>query len=276
MPPKGTRAASHAPPQNAQAADEQSATALPEPSVFETEALALLGRGIAADPTTDEMEVAQLERLARRQDAEIAIRRAAIAIHRAAIANRELAVIGSLDTPGMSFPPLVLTVATELSGVASEDVNDVRTGKMEPWNLIRLHPIIKSIQQHIPHTVSFSTDDVPSYTVELTATSFTTKKKTHTAAEYTSNPLVFFSAFLNYILPRLRDAAPELHQGELYTRRRGVERSPCRIVERHLHPFRPHKARYGFHPEAPPSGHERLLDAESAERSQNGTRTEWH
>ncbi|KAI1103725.1 hypothetical protein F4804DRAFT_218702 [Jackrogersella minutella] len=126
------------------------------------------------------MEVVQLERLARRQVAEIAIRRAAIA-------NRELAAVGSLDTPGISFPPLVLTVATELSDVAPKDVNDVRTGKMEPWNLIRLHP-----------------------------------SGTRAAAEYTSNPLVFFSAFLNYMWIYLRFFGDE-HPGVVHAQNRFMQ-----------------------------------------------------
>ncbi|KAG6062175.1 hypothetical protein E4U17_002369 [Claviceps sp. LM77 group G4] len=43
--------------------------------------------------------------------------------------------------PGEILPPLVLKVAREVAGVASEDVNDIFTSKFEPWNLIRLHPI---------------------------------------------------------------------------------------------------------------------------------------
>ncbi|KAG6316324.1 hypothetical protein E4U44_000778 [Claviceps purpurea] len=51
-------------------------------------------------------------------------------------------------TPGETLPPLVLKVARELAGVASEDVHDIYTSKFEPWNLIRLHPIRGRAELH--------------------------------------------------------------------------------------------------------------------------------
>ncbi|KAG6046658.1 hypothetical protein E4U39_001168 [Claviceps sp. Clav50 group G5] len=38
-------------------------------------------------------------------------------------------------------PLLVRTIARELAGVSAEDIDDIRTGKFEPSNLIRLHPM---------------------------------------------------------------------------------------------------------------------------------------
>ncbi|KAG5942207.1 hypothetical protein E4U60_007442 [Claviceps pazoutovae] len=69
---------------------------------------------------------------------------------------------------GENLPEIVRALPKQLRGVTREDVDGIRTGKMEPWNLIRLSRPV------------------------------TTEKKTHTAADYTDNPLVFICSFLNY------------------------------------------------------------------------------
>ncbi|KAG6139041.1 hypothetical protein E4U24_004540 [Claviceps purpurea] len=85
-------------------------------------------------------------------------------------------------------PPLVLAVSNELAGVADEDINDIYTGKFEPWNIIRLHPL-RSTR---------ATDDEVASNVDLTSGTLVLKNKVHTIQEYLGNPAIYFSAFANY------------------------------------------------------------------------------
>ncbi|CCE29135.1 uncharacterized protein CPUR_02826 [Claviceps purpurea 20.1] len=51
-------------------------------------------------------------------------------------------------------------LSDKLPGVAREDMDDVRTGKMEPWNLIRLcSPIITTNESYETHTAADLIDD---------------------------------------------------------------------------------------------------------------------
>ncbi|CCE33087.1 uncharacterized protein CPUR_07010 [Claviceps purpurea 20.1] len=61
---------------------------------------------------------------------------------------------------------ILLSAVKELAGVSVEDIDDIRTGKFEPWNLIRLRPTVK---------------------------------KTHLPSECASDPLIFVNSFSNYI-----------------------------------------------------------------------------
>ncbi|KAG6061876.1 hypothetical protein E4U17_006682 [Claviceps sp. LM77 group G4] len=45
------------------------------------------------------------------------------------------------NTTSEHSPHSVLKISRELAGVSAEDVNDIYTGKFEPWNLIHLHPV---------------------------------------------------------------------------------------------------------------------------------------
>ncbi|KAG5934997.1 hypothetical protein E4U59_005869, partial [Claviceps monticola] len=68
------------------------------------------------------------------------------------------------------------------------NIDAVRTGKLEPWNLILLYPVFGPR----PH------DGV--FTLEIDASGkLFLKKKVHTAADYTDNPMIFFEAFKNYM-----------------------------------------------------------------------------
>ncbi|KAG6021020.1 hypothetical protein E4U19_005994 [Claviceps sp. Clav32 group G5] len=83
---------------------------------------------------------------------------------------------------------IVRELSKELYGVDGEDIDAVRTGKLEPWNLILLYPVFGPR----PH------DGV--FTLEIDASGkLFLKKKVHTAADYTDNPMVFFEAFKNYM-----------------------------------------------------------------------------
>ncbi|KAG6244830.1 hypothetical protein E4U24_004797 [Claviceps purpurea] len=83
---------------------------------------------------------------------------------------------------------IVRELSNELFGVESEDIDAVRTGKLEPWNLILLYPVLGPR----PH------DGV--FTVEIDASGkLFLKKKAYTAADYNDNPMVFFEAFKNYM-----------------------------------------------------------------------------
>ncbi|KAG5998359.1 hypothetical protein E4U52_000393 [Claviceps spartinae] len=42
--------------------------------------------------------------------------------------------------PGEQFPSYIRDIARDLGSVAPEDISDVRSGKFEPMNLLRLHP----------------------------------------------------------------------------------------------------------------------------------------
>ncbi|KAG6053973.1 hypothetical protein E4U17_004209 [Claviceps sp. LM77 group G4] len=72
---------------------------------------------------------------------------------------------------GEHLSPLVLKISRELACVSAQDVNDIYTGKFEPWNLIRLHPM--------RHYLVFDNDA--------------------TSNVFSSNPLIYFHSFLNYM-----------------------------------------------------------------------------
>ncbi|KAG6116487.1 hypothetical protein E4U13_001818 [Claviceps humidiphila] len=74
------------------------------------------------------------------------------------------------NTSGEHFPSLVLEISRELDSVSAEDVNDIYTGKFEPWNLIRLH----SMRYYLCD--NGSTSDVLS-----------------------RNPLIYIASFVNYM-----------------------------------------------------------------------------
>ncbi|KAG5919143.1 hypothetical protein E4U61_001159 [Claviceps capensis] len=90
---------------------------------------------------------------------------------------------------GEHFSLLVRTIARELAGVSVEDIDDVRTGKFEPWNLIRLHPV----RGQRP------SDNEGLSSVDISSGHFTVKRKTHLPSKYTSDPLIFVNSFSNYI-----------------------------------------------------------------------------
>ncbi|KAG6113886.1 hypothetical protein E4U31_007656 [Claviceps sp. LM219 group G6] len=69
------------------------------------------------------------------------------------------------------------------------DIDDIRTGKFEPWNLIRLHPV----RGQRP------SEDEGTSNVDISSGQFTVKKKNHSPSEYASDPLIFLNSFANYI-----------------------------------------------------------------------------
>ncbi|KAG5966358.1 hypothetical protein E4U57_002668 [Claviceps arundinis] len=73
------------------------------------------------------------------------------------------------ETTDENLNPIVIKVQKLLVGVATDDINDVYTGKFEPWSLIRFHR------------------------------SRTVKKKNYTTADYGPNPVVWASSFVNYM-----------------------------------------------------------------------------
>ncbi|KAG6058532.1 hypothetical protein E4U17_007979 [Claviceps sp. LM77 group G4] len=83
---------------------------------------------------------------------------------------------------------IIRELSKELYGVNGEDIDAVRTGKLEPWNLILLYPVFEPR----PHDGVFTLHIDDSGKLFL-------KKKVHTAADYTDNPMVFFEAFKNYM-----------------------------------------------------------------------------
>ncbi|KAG6066679.1 hypothetical protein E4U32_005476 [Claviceps aff. humidiphila group G2b] len=83
---------------------------------------------------------------------------------------------------------IVRELSKELYGVKGEDIDDVRTGKLEPWNLILLYPVFE------PRPY----DGV--FTLEIDASNnLFLKRKLPTATDYTDDPMVFFEAFKNYM-----------------------------------------------------------------------------
>ncbi|KAG6110519.1 hypothetical protein E4U13_005319 [Claviceps humidiphila] len=70
-----------------------------------------------------------------------------------------------------------------------EDIDDIRTGKFEPWNLIHLYPI----RGQRP------SDNEGLSSVDISSGHFTVKKKTHLPSEYASDPLLFVNSYSNYI-----------------------------------------------------------------------------
>ncbi|KAG5935000.1 hypothetical protein E4U59_005872 [Claviceps monticola] len=90
---------------------------------------------------------------------------------------------------GEQFPLLVRNITRELADVSVEDVDDIRTEKFEPWNLIRLHPV----RGQRP------SDNEGTSSVEISSGQFTIKKRNHLPPEYTNDPLVFVHSFLNFI-----------------------------------------------------------------------------
>ncbi|KAG5944672.1 hypothetical protein E4U59_006958 [Claviceps monticola] len=97
---------------------------------------------------------------------------------------------GTVGTIGERLtPPFFITIAKELVGVSAEDVNDIYTGKFEPWSLIRLHPSRGARPSR----------DEPTSSIDISATGIlTVKKRNHSQSECGSNPLVYMHAFLNY------------------------------------------------------------------------------
>ncbi|KAG5919698.1 hypothetical protein E4U61_000630 [Claviceps capensis] len=83
---------------------------------------------------------------------------------------------------------IVRELCNELFGVNREDIDDVRTGKLEPWNLILLSPVLGSR----PHDGEFTLG------IDASGKLFI-KKKVYTAADYTDDPMIFFEAFKNYM-----------------------------------------------------------------------------
>ncbi|KAG5943807.1 hypothetical protein E4U60_006427 [Claviceps pazoutovae] len=83
---------------------------------------------------------------------------------------------------------IVRQLCNEIFGVDREDIDDVRTGKLEPWNLILLSPVLGPR----PH------DGVFTVTIDASGKLFI-KKKVYTAADYTDDPMIFFEAFKNYM-----------------------------------------------------------------------------
>ncbi|KAG6148333.1 hypothetical protein E4U28_004494 [Claviceps purpurea] len=81
-----------------------------------------------------------------------------------------------------------LTIRQVVTVVVYEDINDIYTGKFEPWNIIRLHPL-RSTR---------ATDDEVASNVDLTSGTLVLKNKVHTIQEYLCNPAIYFSAFANY------------------------------------------------------------------------------
>ncbi|KAG6090426.1 hypothetical protein E4U31_007866 [Claviceps sp. LM219 group G6] len=79
--------------------------------------------------------------------------------------------------------------------VAKEDVYDISTNKFEPWNLIRLHPILGFRP---------SPDEAVS-NVDITAGAVTLKKKAHTEKDY---------AIFLVNMPRIRHDAPSTREGD--------------------------------------------------------------
>ncbi|KAG6239450.1 hypothetical protein E4U25_000750 [Claviceps purpurea] len=77
------------------------------------------------------------------------------------------------NASGEHLPPLVLEIARELASVSAEDVNDIYTGKFEPRNLIRLHPM----RFFLP----FDNDGTSNSNV------------------FSSNPLIYMNSFVNYM-----------------------------------------------------------------------------
>ncbi|KAG6090081.1 hypothetical protein E4U31_007953 [Claviceps sp. LM219 group G6] len=91
--------------------------------------------------------------------------------------------------PGELLPPLVLQIAREMVSVAKEDVHDISTNKFDPWNLIRLHPILGLRPS----------PDEPASNVDITAGAFTLKKKTHTEKDYGDSLVLWLHSFINYM-----------------------------------------------------------------------------
>ncbi|KAG5962158.1 hypothetical protein E4U57_007249 [Claviceps arundinis] len=87
--------------------------------------------------------------------------------------------------PGELLPPLVLQIAREMVSVAKEDVHDISTNKFDPWNLIRLHPILGLRPS----------PDEPASNVDITAGAFTLKKKTHTEKDYGDSLVLWLHSF---------------------------------------------------------------------------------
>ncbi|KAG5944671.1 hypothetical protein E4U59_006957 [Claviceps monticola] len=85
-------------------------------------------------------------------------------------------LIGTGDTIGERLtPPFFITIAKELVGVSAEDVNDIYTGKFEPWSLIRLHPSRGARPSR----------DEPTSSIDISATGIlTVKKRNHSQSEY--------------------------------------------------------------------------------------------
>ncbi|KAG6321822.1 hypothetical protein E4U22_001198 [Claviceps purpurea] len=83
---------------------------------------------------------------------------------------------------------ILLSAVKELAGVSVEDIDDIRTGKFEPWNLIRLRPVRgqrPSDNEGLPN-VDISSGHL-------------TVKKAYLPSECASDPLIFVNSFSNYI-----------------------------------------------------------------------------
>ncbi|KAG5959693.1 hypothetical protein E4U57_000527 [Claviceps arundinis] len=72
-----------------------------------------------------------------------------------------------------------------------EDIDDIRAGKFEPWNLIRLR--LRPVRGQRP------SDNKGLSSVDISSGHVTVKKKTHLPSEYASDPLIFVNSFSNYV-----------------------------------------------------------------------------
>ncbi|KAG6131083.1 hypothetical protein E4U12_003901 [Claviceps purpurea] len=144
-------------------------------------------------PTLTLQQVEAMELQTRATQAETA-RIQAAAERLQAETGRQLAQAPALppadaDSLGEHFPLNVRMISRELAGVAVEDIDDIRTGKFEPWNLIRLHPV----RGQRP------SEDEGTSNVDISSGQFTVKKKNHSPSEYASDPLIFLNSFANDI-----------------------------------------------------------------------------
>ncbi|KAG6148318.1 hypothetical protein E4U37_007504 [Claviceps purpurea] len=83
---------------------------------------------------------------------------------------------------------MIRDIARDLGSVAAEDVNDVRSGKFEPMNLLRLHP---ARGRSVYETETSSVMDYSSGKIVF-------RKKTLTEKDYGDDPAPFMVALLNY------------------------------------------------------------------------------
>ncbi|KAG6033452.1 hypothetical protein E4U40_005311 [Claviceps sp. LM458 group G5] len=89
---------------------------------------------------------------------------------------------------GENLPQNVVALGNRLPGVAAQDIDDVRTGKLDFLNLIRLHP---SLGQR-------PSDNDGTSVVDISGGTIVHRKKTHTLKDY-PGPLVFMHCFQRYI-----------------------------------------------------------------------------
>ncbi|KAG6325319.1 hypothetical protein E4U44_006056 [Claviceps purpurea] len=102
--------------------------------------------------------------------------------------TREASPEDSATFLGENFPQNVIAMSNLLPGVDAQDIDDVRTGKLNFLNLIRLHP---SLGQR-------PSDNEGASVVDISGGTIVHRKKTHTLRDY-PGPLVFFHCFHRYI-----------------------------------------------------------------------------